>query len=153
MYAYRGSLFKAQQKLKHFCTSVEQSCHLNSIISAQMVTFHNYLCSFYTVEVIDFPSTNSSSNSNNNKKAFQCSLMRGTSKALFKVKCTRAVVCLLLVVELAPSVWCWCPASYSVGNSLGGHSAPPSFRSPPPSHTSSPESLRVDGNYSGGFER
>lgn len=79
--------------------------------------------------------------------------MSGTCKALFKVKCTRAVVCLLLVVELAPSVWCWCPASYSVGNSLGGHLAPhPSTHLHPHTHPHQ-RAWEVDGNYSGGFER
>lgn len=68
--------------------------------------------------------------------------MTGTSKDVFKVKCTRAVVCLLLVVELALSAAA--QPVYSVGKRLSSRSVAPSFHSHPPSHTCLPESLQVD---------
>lgn len=53
-----------------------------------------------------------------------------------------AVVCLLLVVELALSAAA--QPVYSVGKRLSSRSVAPSFHSHPPSHTCLPESLRVD---------
>ena len=71
-----------------------------------MAAFRYHLGNFYIVGEKDFSTTNNNSsggNSNNNFKKIQCLSMTGTSKDVFKVKCTGAVVCLLSVVELALS--------------------------------------------------
>lgn len=81
-----------------------------------MATFQYNLGSFYIIAERDFSATNnnsSSSNGNNTTREVQCSSVTGTSKDVFKVKCSRAVVCLLLVVELGSE--CRCPAGLLCG--------------------------------------
>ena len=76
--------------------------------------------------------------------------MTGTSKDVFKSSVGGQFVCCYLW-NLPPSAAA--QLGNSVGKRLSSHSALPSFHSHPPSHTSLPESLRVDEHCVGGFKR